>query len=193
MNYEYDVFLSYIRDFPFGHWVHETFLPLFQPLLSQALNRPANIFIDTKKISPGDAWHSRLKYALAHSRCLVAVWSPSYFSSPWCSFELSVMLERESQLGYRSDQNPKGLIIPVRVFDGEHFPDFAQRIHCLDCSNFARVGPAFRKTKKFIKFQDELFEWVPLVAKTIDQAPIWRQEWLDAKLPVMPYFSYSSN
>jgi len=111
MGYEYDAFVSYKRGFPFGDWVHETFLPLFEPLLVNALNQPsAKVFVDTAEIRPGESWPISLKNALAHSRCLVAIWSPSYFHSESCKRELSVLLRRERQEGYRTLQKPNGLI-----------------------------------------------------------------------------------
>ncbi len=187
MGYYYDAFISYKRGFPFGTWVQETFLPLFEPLLTNALNLPScNVFVDTDEILPGDAWPERLKNALAHSRSLVAIWSPSYFHSEWCKYEFSVMLERENLLGYRTDQNPLGLIIPVSVFDGEHFPIIAQRIQAKDFRAYARVGLGFQKTEKYFEFQNELFNWINQVAQVINQAPPWNENWISAPHVINP-------
>ncbi len=181
MEYEYDVFLSYKTGFPFGEWVHEIFLPFFEPYLGNALSHDANLFVDKHEISSGDAWPERIKRALANSRCLVAVWSPSYFTSNWCSYECAVMLHREHQLNYRTIENPGGLIIPTNVFDGEHFPDFVKRIQWLDCRRFFRVGEGFKKTRGYAEFQGVLIEWVDDVAKAINNAPPWSEEWLTAQ------------
>ncbi|MBI1929730.1 toll/interleukin-1 receptor domain-containing protein [Candidatus Poribacteria bacterium] len=179
MGYEFDVFLSYTHAFPFGEWVYQHFLPFFEPFLANALNRTVTVFKDRENISSGDAWPLRLRNALAHSRCLVAIWSPSYFNSLWCKRELSVMLHRERQLGYRTPENPSGLIIPVTVSNGEHFPNYAKQIQYFDCRRFARVGEGFKKTERYVEFQDEMDRWVPEVAKVINQTPPWRQEWLE--------------
>src|ERR1044071_6771954 len=102
MNYEYDVFVSYTDDHVVSQWMHESFLPLFEPFLGNALNRPAAIFYDKVKIQSGDEWRKRLERSVALSRCLVGIWSPIYFQKPYCMRECIVMLYRERQLGYRT-------------------------------------------------------------------------------------------
>src|SRR6266481_7597971 len=98
MSYEFDVFLSYRNEKPSGTWVHDHFLPYFRPALAEALVRPAEIFVDRTGIHSGQKWPARLKQALAHSRCLIGVWSPMYFRSEWCQCESAVMRHRESKL-----------------------------------------------------------------------------------------------
>ncbi len=178
MVYEYDVFLSYTTEYPFGTWVHETFLPLFKPYLKNAINREVNIFIDKQEISSGDAIPERIKRALSHSKCMVAMWSPSFFHSKWCMSECAIMLHRENKLGYRTIKNPTGLVIPVNVFDGDNFPEFTKNIKWLDCKNFTRVGEGFKKTERYVDFQDLLIRWVDDVANSIKNAPHWSVEWM---------------
>lgn len=177
MAYEYDVFLSYTHAYPFGDWVHKHFLPFFKAYLENTLSRPVTVFVDRTGITSGDAWPLRLKRALARSRCLVAIWSPSYFRSTWCLYECAVMLHRERQLGYRTIANPQGLVLPITVFDGEHFPGFAKGIQYLDCKKYARVGDGFLKTERYIDFQDCLAGWVEDVAQAVASVPLWRKEW----------------
>src|SRR5659263_104899 len=99
MAYEYDIFLSYPTEYPFGPWVHETFLPLFRAYLKNSIygNANAKIFIDKYEIAPGDAWPEKIKRALSHSKCMVAMWSPSFFHSKWCMNECAIMLHREKK------------------------------------------------------------------------------------------------
>lgn len=180
MTYEYDVFLSYRQGRLFGRWVHETFLELFEDYLTEALNKPkAAIFVDRGEIKAGDTLPPRIKDALARSRCMVAVWVPSYFHSHWCQRELSAMLWRERQLGYRTPQKPGGLVLPIRLFDGAYFPRFTQHIVQFDCTRFARVRAGFLDSPRYLEFQDKLIEWVDAVAQTIQQAPDWQPEWLN--------------
>jgi hypothetical protein len=187
MAYEYDVFLSYKRGKVFGRWVFETFLPLLKEYLANSLNKnEVEIFCDTQEIPPGAAWPQKLQNALTCSRCLIAIWLPAYFHSEWCTKELSLMLYREKQLGYRTLQNPLGLIIPFKVHDGEYFPEFVNDIQCFDCTNFARVGEGFEKTPRYIEFQDQMIEWVEDVAEVIRQAPLWQEEWFNYPLEVDP-------
>lgn len=177
MDYEYDVFVSYTDDF-FGQWLHQHFLPIFEPFLGNALSRPTKIFYDKGKILSGDAWPERLKRSLALSRCLVGIWSPIYFQRTYCMYECIVMLHREKQLGYRTLENPSGLVLPVTVFDGENFPEFAKAIQRSDYTRFARVGEGFARTERYVEFQDITINWVQEVAEAIRKAPPFREEWL---------------
>lgn len=180
MDYMYDVFISYRQARLFGRWVHETFLELFEDYLAEALNKPkAAIFIDREEIRSGETLPARIKVALAHSRCMVAIWVPSYFHSPWCQRELSTMLRREHLLGYRTPGKPGGLVLPIRLFDGEYFPEFTKHILQFDCTRFARVGNGFLDSPRYLEFQDKLITWVSDVAQTIKSAPNWQPSWLD--------------
>ena len=186
MAYEYDVFLSYRRVFPFGAWVDEHFLPFFRPFLEGALNRSPRIFVDRSGIRTGDAWPERLQQALGFSRCMVAIWSPLYFNSEWCRRECAVMIHREQQLGFHSLGNPGGLVLPVCVFDGEHFPEIARRRQSLDCRRFFVVGDGFKKTELYVEFQQVVAGWSADVARAISHAPPWSSDlssrrWLRAE------------
>ena len=51
-----------------------------------------------------------------------------YFDCYQCRYELSVMLQREQRLGYRTANNPNPLILIANVFDGNKFPGHISRI-----------------------------------------------------------------
>jgi hypothetical protein len=91
------------------------------------------------------------------------------------------MWYREHKLGYRTDVNPNGLILPVKVYDGEYFPEYARKVQMQDLSEYARVGPGFQKTERYIGFQDTMFNWIPEVAKTVSSVPAWNEEWITWK------------
>jgi hypothetical protein len=181
MTYEYDVFLSYNRKFPHGQWVDDVFYPLFKPYLEDALNKNVSIFKDTEKIEGGSAWPQRLKNALVHSKCMVAVFSPSYFRSKWCMKEFTIMNFRQKQLGYLTLEKPNGLIIPINLFDGEHFPRYARDLQTLDCRGFNRVGDGIKSTKLYIDLQGILQKWVYDVAAAVNNAPEWDAAWKSKK------------
>jgi hypothetical protein len=181
MSYQYDIFLSYNRKFPHGQWVDEMFYPLFVPYLEDALNQEVTIFKDTEEIETGAAWPERLMNALTHSRCMVSIFSPSYFRSEWCMKEFSIMYHRQKQLGYLTMEKPNGLIIPVNIFDGEHFPRFASKLQMLDCRELYRVGEAVKHTSIYIELQGVLQKWVYDVASAVKDAPAWDAAWLGKK------------
>ena len=180
MSYEFDIFLSYNRKFPHGEWVEDVFYPLFKPYLEDALNKDINIFKDTEEIKGGSAWKNKIKSALAHSKCMVAIWSPAYFRSEWCMKEYAVINYRQNKLGYLTNENPSGLVIPVQLFDGIHYPQFAKDIQALDCREYNRVGNGMKQTTLYSDFQGLLQKWVTNIAGVIDGVPDWDSTWLEA-------------
>ena len=174
MAYEHDVFISYKSGGLLGDWVHEIFLTDFEEILKNALNRDVKIFVDKYDILSGAAWPERIKRALMHSKCLIPIWSPVYFSSEWCNYEYNAFHDREKRLGYRTTDNPGGLMVPVRIFDGEYFPDCAKRIQCFDCRDFLRTAYGFKKTTDYTKFQGLLMKWIQRdLVECINNAPTW--------------------
>jgi hypothetical protein len=90
-------------------------------LMQELGGREPKLFVDEDNIETGDRWPDSLRDALKASRCMVCVWSPSYFQSSWCVSEWRRFLARERRLNLHSH----GLIAPLRFHDGEHFPEEA--------------------------------------------------------------------
>ncbi|MBN2089924.1 toll/interleukin-1 receptor domain-containing protein [candidate division KSB1 bacterium] len=188
MAYKYDVFLSY----PHGlaeQWVVNYFLTLFKWHLEGSLGRSPEIFIDREGIASGDSWPLRLKKAISLSRSLVAIWTPSYFRSKWCMHEINLMLRRETDEGFRTPENPDGLILPVCISDGQTFPEFAKNIQYSDFRDFMLIGPAFEQSIIYIEFQKKIRGWSEDVADAIEHAPAWKASWLDYPLVPIPEVS----
>jgi TIR domain len=187
MAYQYDVFLSYPHGF-IEQWVKQHFLELFRWHLSTALGRKPEIFFDRQGIASGEAWPERLKHALAHSRCLVPLWAPAYFLSDWCKYECQMFLTREKELKYRTARTPGGIIHPVNVGDGEHFPDYAKAIQYRDMQGYVLLGEGFTKTEKYTEFQEQIRDWSGQVAKSIHEVKpqSWRKRWLDDPAVALP-------
>lgn len=186
MSYMYDIFISY--NHATKDWVHEVFLPEFKKYLGEACQEPKElkVFCDEEETAVGDSWPQKLKEALAHSKCMVSIWSPSYFKSDWCKRECAVMFYREKQLGYRTPVNPSGLVLPVNIHDGQNFPDYAKDIKFLDCRKYWRSAEAFKKTERYIEFQDKLIDWTEKVALAINNSPQWNEAWLSDEWLVKP-------
>lgn len=178
MDYSFDVFVSYSHHEDHAWWVRNVFKRRFETYLANALGRSPKVFYDRPGIESGDAWPERLKGALAQSRILVPVWSVEYFESDWCTAECAVIWHREHKLGYRTLENPQGLIHPIQLYDGDHYPNFASKIQYRSFKRFNRVGEGFLNSPRYSELQDELEEWVEQVAPSIRNAPEWRDEWL---------------
>ncbi len=180
MGYEHDVFLSYLHEKPSGTWVTQHFLPYFQHQLGNALARRANLFIDRTGIHLGQKWPTRIKQALARSRCLVGIWSPLYFQSLWCLSECAVMRHREANLGFGTGGNAEGLIVGVRVNDGIHFPDYARDSQSADMEPYFFDEQGFTQSALYVDFQKKVADLAKEVARVVNNAPTWSDDWLTA-------------
>jgi hypothetical protein len=178
MDYDYEIFLSYSRKTCVAEWVKERFVPLFRDYLANDLGDEPRIFVDRDEIVPGDVWPERVKNALAKSKCLIAMWSPLYFSSEECCRELAVMYKRNVELGLASTMNPSGIIVPVNIRDGDSFPDLVRKFEWLDCKRFVRSGRCFLDSSLYLEFEEVLQDWTPSVARILDTSHRWREEWL---------------
>jgi len=178
MAYKYDVFLSYNCKLPHGVWVTDAFLPLFKSYLEEALNvREVTIFKDNQEIYAGQDWDRKIKNALLHSRIMVSIFAPAYFNSEWCKKEFLIMDYRQRKCGYMSNQNPNGIIVPIKISDGDSFPEYAHSFQMSNFNLFSRVGLQAIKTQRFIDFQDSLLDWVESVAHAHRNAPAWDDNW----------------
>lgn len=185
MAYEYDVFISYKHGFS-ETWIDEIFLPVFLKELEGPLGRPPTYFKDNQGgIDGGDVWRLKIKSGLATSCCLVGIWSPSYFYSDWCQYEVHCMIARSKKYGYMVLTKPTSLVQNVIISDGQSFPDYACDIQGFPCQEYNIDGGYFPQTEAFIKFQLAVRNWVIGVADTIKNAPAWDQSMFD-DLPLDP-------
>jgi hypothetical protein len=179
MAYNYDVFLSYNRShFPHGNWVRNAFFPLFESYLSEALNKDVEIFIDTEAISSGQAWEAKIRQALIHSRVMVSVFSTAYFRSEYCKKEFAAIDYRQRKCGYMTVDNPNGLIVPLKIFDGDLFPKYiTANTHIQDFNRFALDGIETSRPPIYFEFQEELKKWTEHVRIAHENSPEWNEDW----------------
>jgi len=187
MAYEYDIFLSYNRQFPYGEWVNEIFYPLFKPYIDEALNKDVKIFKDSEEIKTGNDWTLKIRNALIKSRMMVSIFTPAYFRSEWCMREFSTIYYRQKSLGFLTLQNPTGLIVPVKIFDGQHFPEYACNLQMLNCIAYNRVGAGVKQTPLYIDLQGKLQDWVNDVADAFDKTPDFNSEWMNEDWVEKPF------
>lgn len=112
--YIYDVFVSYKRmDAEWDTWIRDVFVKTLCGLVRNDVGE-VSVFID-RDIELGSSWPNKLINAHANSRLLIALWNYEYFASDWCRNEFKLMIYREKELGFRTDDNPRGLILPFRL------------------------------------------------------------------------------
>lgn len=180
-DYTYDVFFSYKRNVLTLPWTREVFSRL-NLWLSEELDRKAEIFQDEASIEIGEVWPERLRNALKSSRCMVGIWSPSYFQSSWCVSEWRSFLERERIVELR----PYRLIAPLKFHDGEHFPEEARRVQWEDVAQYAFTVRAFWDSPKAMELEERLKSFARSVAGIVNEAPPFRPDWPIVEAPGAP-------
>jgi hypothetical protein len=171
-DYEHDIFFSYKRHELTLNWTRQVAARL-KLWLTEELNRPAEVFIDESSIEVGQKWPDELKYALKHSRCIVCVWSPSYFQSSWCVSEWKSFLEREKLCAVQAYR----LIAPLKFHDGEHFPQEASNVQWEDVAEYAFTIPAFWDSQRAIELEAKLKTFAHSVANMVRKAPPFDRNW----------------
>ncbi len=177
MDYEYDIFLSYKRHPESREWVVKHFQPLLEFHVGEELGWAPSVFRDDSNTEVGATWPVTIGQALGRSRVLVALWTKTYFHSEWCTRELSSMLAREQDEGFRTAANADGLICPVVLHDCERLPDELtpiQRWLLKECFN-VRMNKESKLAEALAQaIKDQV---APGVAAAIKSAPPWKQAW----------------
>jgi len=172
-DYAWDVFFSYKRHSLTLDWTRWVYTRLKFWLTQELAGSEARLFMDEDCIEVGDRWPERLREGVRQSKCMVAIWSPSYFQSSWCVSEWASFRARERQINMQSH----GLIAPMRFHDGEHFPAEAQSVHWLDVARYTSTVPAFLTSAKAMDLEDLLKGFAKQIAGTIASAPPFRADW----------------
>jgi len=147
VTYTYDAFFSYKRDRESDAW-HRRVKDKIAYWVRLELGRDdVKIFFDDEEIRVGARFKAKISDSLRRSKCLVCVWSPLYFRSPWCMSEWQSFVQREIKFGAQ-------LVIPASFHDGETFPAEARAIQTLDFSEFASTMPRFWDTESAVRFED---------------------------------------
>jgi hypothetical protein len=142
-------------------------------LTQELAGKSAEIFCDTDSIEVGDRWPDALRSALRASRCMVSIWSPSYFRSEWCVSEWQSFLTRERMLNI----GHHGLIAPVRFHDGQHFPALAQNVQWVDFEPYTSTFDSFWESSRAVEFEDRIKVLARSVAAIISRTPEFAPDW----------------
>ncbi|MGZ8907668.1 MAG: toll/interleukin-1 receptor domain-containing protein [Methylobacter sp.] len=179
MTYEYHVFISYAHGKLWTPWVRDCFAPRLNAYLENEVGHLRNdtlpAFSDDQ-IQTGARWENVLKRKVAHSTVMVCLFSAAYFQSEWCRREMALMLEREQYCGMEGHNDNYGLLIPVRLGDGDTFPDLAERVQYQDFEEFADpdLPPG---TKRASEFCISIRTLAKTIAKTLPQAKPYCADW----------------
>lgn len=176
-DYQYDVFVSYPREAYarklISPWLRGVIDRIEYWLRQELEGREPRVFLDEVSIEVGSHWPSLLEEALRTTRCLLPIWSPAYFQSPWCRAEWQSFLAREQTLGRETGS----LIVPIRFHDGEWFPEEAQAVQQLDVSALTATTKAFWKTKRADELDQLLRGFAWDLARAVKSAPAFDPSW----------------
>ena len=152
-------------------------VPRLHDCLVDELSRDPRIFLDVTQ-DVGTRWPDNLTRALNQSQLLLAVWSPSYFSSRWCLAEWHTMLLREQILGIGGAQEPMGLVYPIRFSDGDRFPAQARNVQQeMIFKEWRYPYPQFTESVKYLDFHQAVVELAERLAPRFDDPPPWQPDW----------------
>jgi hypothetical protein len=170
--YVYEVFLSYRRGVIHSQWLVEHFVPLFKDRLREEIaeecNRDAgDLFLDVNEVQPGMSVGGKVVDGLKTARCLVALLSPSYFRSQWC------LVEWDS-FRTRSHSERRELVVPTILSQGTTVRRAVGDTMWADFSEYTIIGEGFRRTERYVAFQDEIKRLAKRVATVIANAPAWK-------------------
>ena len=99
------------------------------------------------------------------------------------------MLQREQELGLRSDHNPLGLIYAVLYAGAEYLPPDVRAIQYRDLSRWNAPYPVFQKTTRFLEFDSQMQLLCQELSKMIQSAPAWQATWPVLKSDIPPTFT----
>ncbi len=173
-DYKYDVFLSYKRHEMILPWITQVKDLLHFYLADELDGRDVKFFFDTDSIEVADHWPDRLREGLKASKCMIGIWSPSYFyGSRWCVSEWQSFLAREKML----NMGIGGLVAPITVNDGERFPQEAKNVQQENFNAYYTPLRSFWESPDALEMNSRLKKFAEKVAKIIMNAPPFDPDW----------------
>lgn len=173
-DYLYDVFLSYKRHKLIIPWIIQVKDELEFWLNEELDGKDVKIFFDSDSIEVGDNWPERLREGLKTSRCMIGIWSPTYFySSRWCVSEWKSFIAREKMVNMEIG----GLVAPITVHDGDRFPQEAKDVQQDNFVTYYSPAKSFWETTKASELSDKIRNFAEKVAKIVINAPPFDPNW----------------
>lgn len=191
MSYQHDIFISYRRDDLTRAWIDKIFIPPLSSHIFYELGSHPKFYID-EQLESGTTWPLSLGTALGTAKTIIPLWSKTYLNSIWCTCEISHMLEREIKTGFRTLQQPDGLVFPTIIHDGETMPINLSSIQKVEIQDFFNVKMSPDSPKAEL-LTDKLKPLGKAIARSIGNAPVWQADWkIDAANAFYQQFYNSS-
>jgi hypothetical protein len=186
MSYRHEVFISYRRSDNIGLWVKRHLHPRLESRLNEISPDPVDVFCDFE-MKEGVNWPLDLKKRIRTSKLLLPVWSADYFRSAWCMAEWESFRGREARFGLASEDEPMGLIYPIKYADGKYFHPDANVTMCRkDFSALSYPEEGFRDSPKYMLFDDLIREIADDIVEQLDIVPDWESDFPVVEVPPLP-------
>lgn len=175
-GYKFDLFISYSRYGSVQKWLLNHFYEKLRECLADQCAPPPKIYVD-RTMPRAVHWPSNLQTALRHSKVMIQLLTPHYFTSAWCMAELRSMQAREEMLGLAGPEVSQGLIYPILYSDSQNFPVEERQRSWLDFKEFAHPDPVYQQTVEFVHFHRKVTELASDLVQLVQQVPPWRDDW----------------
>nr|WP_225954177.1 TIR domain-containing protein [Kibdelosporangium phytohabitans] len=170
------MFISYSRYGSVQKWLLNHFHRKLSECLADQFAPPLKVYMD-RTMPRAVHWPSNLRTALRHSKIMIQVLTPHYFTSRWCMAELRSMQAREEMLGLGGAEISQGLIYPILYSDSENFPLEERQRSWVDLKEFAHPDPVYQQTPDYILFHRKVNELASDLVQLVRQVPDWQPDW----------------
>ncbi len=176
----YHIFLSYAKADNHEGKI-STLIHRLEQRFQAIAGRTPRIFFDATEINTAQLWEERIQAGLANSHIMVAMLSPSYFTSEWCGREWEFFVTREDQEratgNLRADQ---GLIFPLKLADWDRIlhptQDERDRIAAAETKQYRDFREFMVSGSFWTEFDDELDKLVReiiAILNVMETLPNW--------------------
>ncbi|WP_114939094.1 toll/interleukin-1 receptor domain-containing protein [Mucilaginibacter endophyticus] len=192
MEYKYDIFISYKRDYKFGYsdmekysllirqdWITKVFLiPLLHNLTAE-IGKAPTYFLDVNEIKIGDQYERELRENLAKSKCMVVILSNPYlYDSEWCLREFCFMkLRRETSAGKLQNT----FIFPILYQKTNLQHPLISDLEIPNYIKYDRNPDLFIRSPEYLEFQEKIQSVAATIGEVINEPPAWEDKWLSEK------------
>ena len=170
-DYEYDVYVSYAHHPTLHEWL-QGFVSQLRSWVSLEMDADPRFFFDYSEVSLGDRWADRTMSALLRTKLLLAVVTPEYFQSEWCTREWATFEHREQ---ITRTQTP--LILPLHLRESKTTPDLPLRRQVFDISDLPLHSSAFTDTRLSLKITERVQRLAKTVVSELRNVPPFDPNW----------------
>jgi hypothetical protein len=177
MGYTNHIFVSYRHECRTTPWMQRVFLPELEMRLAPNRIERLKIF-DDRDVRTGAEWPRVLYAEVAASRVMMPMLTPFYFGGEWCRRELALMMEREEQLRRNHPHREQGLLLPIRLWDGDKYP--TRLTETFQVADFSKFTYMKRGARGWYLFEERVNALAAAVDHALDTiVPKHDPAWMD--------------